>query len=239
MEARWQTHRPDTATPAPNVARRSSVRAREEDIAVARTRGQRASPEAPAASFALPVTANQKKRWSSLVGAALDLLASQPYESVQVRDITDRSGLSLATLYRYFTSKEHLFAVALLEWSESYRVRIQEVTTGTPVEQLAAPFYTAIAAFERQPHVVGVMLALMTSTDPAVESAFAEFGLAQTAALQTAVADAVPDNTETAVAVLVAVLEQHLRNWVLGREPIADVRRAIADTAELLISGAT
>ena len=35
-----------------------------------------------------------------------------------MRDVAQEAGVALATVYRYFTSKEHLYAAALLEWAD-------------------------------------------------------------------------------------------------------------------------
>ena len=37
-----------------------------------------------------------------------------------MRDVAREAGVALATVYRYFTSKEHLYAAALLDWASNF-----------------------------------------------------------------------------------------------------------------------
>ena len=36
-----------------------------------------------------------------------------------MKDVAERSGVALGTIYRYFSSKDHVAAAALLEWARS------------------------------------------------------------------------------------------------------------------------
>lgn len=199
---------------------------------------RKAEDEAPSTRppYVIPATPGQHRRWSNLVTAAIRLLDDQDYESTQVRDVADLAGVSLSTLYRYFNSKEHLFAAGLLQWSEQFRQRIVEEASGEAAEGLASPFQRAITAFERQPHVCAVMLELRASNDVATAKTLEAYAREQTTALEAAIAPIVPDHAATTVDVMVAVLDHHLRNWTLGQETILDVRRAIDATAELILA---
>ena len=48
-----------------------------------------------------------------LLAAAAELAAEGGYDAVQMRDVAQRSGVAMATMYRYFSSKENLLATAL------------------------------------------------------------------------------------------------------------------------------
>src|ERR1700758_5304768 len=63
----------------------------------------------------------QQERRDRIVRAAISLLEhSGEYDAIQMRDVATEAGVALATVYRYFTSKEHLYAAALLEWASEY-----------------------------------------------------------------------------------------------------------------------
>jgi AcrR family transcriptional regulator len=62
----------------------------------------------------------QRARRDRIVVAAIELLDAAAYEDVQMRDVAERAGVALGTIYRYFSSKEHLYAAALLAWSSDY-----------------------------------------------------------------------------------------------------------------------
>src|SRR6478609_2965544 len=79
---------------------------------------------AVAAAPALPdpatLPAGQQERRDRIVHAAFALLERGEYDAIQMRDVAREAGVALATIYRYFTSKEHLYAAALLEWAGDF-----------------------------------------------------------------------------------------------------------------------
>src|SRR5579859_858711 len=63
----------------------------------------------------------QRERRSRIVRGAIALLEhGGEYDSIQMRDVAQEAGVALATVYRYFTSKEHLYAAALLDWATNF-----------------------------------------------------------------------------------------------------------------------
>src|SRR6185295_14720485 len=62
----------------------------------------------------------QQERRERIVQAAISLLERGEYDAIQMRDVAREAGVALATLYRYFTSKEHLYAAALLAWASDF-----------------------------------------------------------------------------------------------------------------------
>src|SRR3989442_1439301 len=59
------------------------------------------------------LTASQRARRDRIVEAGLALLQERHYDQIQVKDVAERANVALGTLYRYFSSKEHLFAEVL------------------------------------------------------------------------------------------------------------------------------
>jgi len=55
----------------------------------------------------------QQERRDRIVRAAISLLQhGGEYDEIQMRDVALEAGVTLGTVYRYFTSKEHLYAAA-------------------------------------------------------------------------------------------------------------------------------
>src|SRR3954454_24026356 len=94
----------------------------------------------------------QQARRGTIVRAAITLLEQREYDAIQMRDVAGEAGVALATIYRYFTSKEHLYAAALLEWASAFpageRARGR---TGSDEAQLRALMRRTVRAFERYP----------------------------------------------------------------------------------------
>jgi TetR/AcrR family transcriptional regulator, cholesterol catabolism regulator len=84
---------------------------------------------------ATPVTPAQQERYDRVVAAA-EVLFAGGEEAVQMKDLAQRAGLSVATLYRYFPSKDYvLLAVALARYQEAARKVFAEVPRGDSVRE--------------------------------------------------------------------------------------------------------
>jgi TetR/AcrR family transcriptional regulator, cholesterol catabolism regulator len=76
-----------------------------------------------------PSSAGQKARYRRILRAASKLGAREDLERVQMQDVAREAGVAIATLYRYFPSKVHLFAAVM----RAQVVRLQdEYATPTP-----------------------------------------------------------------------------------------------------------
>src|ERR1700755_773679 len=78
-------------------------------------------------------TSAQLVRRAKIIEAGTDLIADVGADAVQMRDVAQRSGVALATVYRYFSSKEHLLAAALEDWQKRLTRRV--LAAGGPTEE--------------------------------------------------------------------------------------------------------
>ncbi|MFF7247969.1 TetR/AcrR family transcriptional regulator [Embleya sp. NPDC008237] len=62
------------------------------------------------------LTRDQQARRERLVRAACDLALEGGYAAVTMHDVADRAGVARATVYRYFTSKNHLLSEVSALW---------------------------------------------------------------------------------------------------------------------------
>src|ERR1700738_360366 len=53
----------------------------------------------------------------------MDLASSGGYDAVQMRDVAATAHVALGTIYRYFSSKDHLLAATLVEWTRDLQRR--------------------------------------------------------------------------------------------------------------------
>src|SRR3954469_16432421 len=98
----------------------------------------------------------QQERRERIVRAAITLLEQGEYDAIQMRDVAREAGVALGTVYRYFTSKEHLYAAALLEWADNFPAREQSQRAGgrSDEAELRALMRRAVRAFERYPQMM-------------------------------------------------------------------------------------
>ncbi|ULN41480.1 TetR family transcriptional regulator [Mycolicibacterium crocinum] len=130
----------------------------------------------PPAGRVIPLsdmTSGQLARRAKIIEEVIDLIGAVGADAVQMRDVAQRSGVALATLYRYFSSKENLLAAALADWQKRLTRRVLsggEPSDSDPLPAVLDYLRRAQRAFNRNPAMTALMLQMMTSTDPEVRS---------------------------------------------------------------------
>lgn len=115
------------------------------------------------------MTSRQLIRRARIIEAVIDLIAETGAEAVQMRDVARRSGVALATVYRYFSSKDHLLAAALEDWQKRLTRRIvasARPPVADPLSAMLDYLRRAQRAFNRNPQMSALMQQMMTSTVP-------------------------------------------------------------------------
>ena len=155
-----------------------------------------------------------------------------------MRDVAQEAGVALATVYRYFTSKEHLYAAALLEWATNFPAGAQSKRAGrtTDEAQLRALMRRAVRAFERYPQMMRAEIVLESSTDPNARALFDQFAALNTAALTSSLASTDRETAAVIVETVNSVLATRLRSWALGRITIGEVDRSVQRTLDLIFA---
>ena len=181
----------------------------------------------------------QQERRDRIVAAAIALLEhGGEYDAIQMRDVAQAAGVALATVYRYFTSKEHLYAAALLAWATNFPARGQAKRAGASSDeaQLRALMRRAVRAFERYPQMMRAEIVLESSTDPNARALFEQFAALNAAALTSSLASTDRETAAVIVETVNSVLATRLRSWALGRITIGDVDRSVQRTLDLIFA---
>lgn len=180
----------------------------------------------------------QQERRERIVQAAISLLERGEYDAIQMRDVAQEAGVALATVYRYFTSKEHLYAAALLEWATTYPAHARAKRGGRAGDeaQLRALMRRAVRAFERYPQMMRAEIVLESSTDPNARALFDQFAAVNAGALTSSLASTDPETAAVIVETVNCVLATRLRSWALGRIDIAEVDRSVQRTLDLIFA---
>jgi TetR/AcrR family transcriptional regulator, cholesterol catabolism regulator len=165
-------------------------------------------------------------------------LLRRDYDEIQIREVADHAGVALGTLYRYFVSKEHLFAAALVKWGAALRSRVQRGPVRSPeiAGQLVEVYLRAIDAFERRPQFFRTLMAIESSTDTRTRELWAEFGEATSEAFSAPLASLPPDQAAAISQTLLPVLHGALRAWANGALTIDDTRGRVTQAITLIFS---
>ncbi len=142
-----------------------------------------------------------------------------------MRDVAEAGGVALGTLYRYFPSKEQLFAYVLLEWTGGFETTVRRGTRDADDDaaRLVYALRRAVAAFERHPTFFRLITVLEGATDPEVAAAFREHRERFARGLAAALAGVCPDDARVVVTMTMALVGTLLRRWAAGDLPIGEV----------------
>lgn len=113
------------------------------------------------------LTKGQAERRQRVVDAALTLAARGGYEAVQMRDVAAEADVALGTIYRYFSSKDHLLAAAQLIWIEELERRVSQrpPQAETIADRVVAILRRATSGLERSPQLSEALVVAMSSGD--------------------------------------------------------------------------
>lgn len=118
----------------------------------------------------MALTPKQAERRRRVIEAALQLAREGGYDAVQMRDVAAVANVALGTIYRYFSSKDHLLAAAMAEWTGELQVRLSQLPPrgDSPVDQLVDVFKRACRALERQPKLAASLITALSAADQGV-----------------------------------------------------------------------
>lgn len=129
-----------------------------------RGRGGRVPRIAEPRDAAEPVSAEQKARHARILEAAARLGSEKEFERVQMHEVAKLAGVAIATLYRYFPSKTHLFVgVMIYQVDQMERVAPERsVSPATsPQEAVYDTLLRATRALLRRPLLSSAMIQAM------------------------------------------------------------------------------
>jgi AcrR family transcriptional regulator len=179
----------------------------------------------------------QQERRRRLIDAAFELGAEGGYEAVQMRSVSETANVAMATIYRYFASKDHLLSAAMMEWTGRLRGRVaQSPPKGdTAADQMVDVLQRACKAMERQPKLSEALVRALSSPDLGVRESGAEVSrhIAE-------MGDEILSELDPAVRTDILVVLSHvwyatLVSWANGRRTFPSVMVDLERAARVLI----
>ena len=181
------------------------------------------------------LSASQAARRERILASAQELLREREYDRIQVREVAEHAGVALGTLYRYFPSKDLLYAHALVAWSEGFEARVQGRDRGaTDADRLRAMLRAAVRAYERSPSFYRLLTVLEATAEPAARAVFSDFGVRFLTMMRQVLRDTDPDDAAAIASVAGAVLGAELRGWAQRGTPIRVVEQRLDTAVDLL-----
>jgi len=189
------------------------------------------------------MTDRQLQRREALLTAVMELAAERGIDNVQMKLVAERSGVALGTTYRYFASKEHLLASALVEWQARLTDRLSAeparlVDGGQRVESVVDFLHRGMRGFQRYPSYADLMVYVAGSRDPHASEAMHAMSVRTNRVLRLYLGpEPEQDTFETVSFVIGSVWLNAIISWRAGRDSLEDAYRKIEDGVRLACAG--
>ncbi len=186
---------------------------------------KQSSPKVTAPPVRESLTPTQRERRDRIVTAGLTLLRTHEHTQIQMKDVAAEADVALGTVYRYFQSKDHLFAEVLAEWASHLRTNVERkpLRGATNAARLTDVLHRSMRAFQSWPQLARVVQSLEASEDPFTREIFAR-NMARNTDIYIEAIEGLPDDVaRDVVRVASSVFDLQLRQWVVGAQSIAEV----------------
>ncbi|MHB8661892.1 MAG: TetR family transcriptional regulator [Acidimicrobiales bacterium] len=181
------------------------------------------------------MTVRQLDRRARVIAAVQDLVAERGVVELQVKDIADRAEVSLAAIYRYFSSKEHMLAEALREWADRLTARRRPPALESR-DAFATLVTRGVAAYRRSPRFAELFLEVAASRDPHAIASFGAMGDVISSAMYGSLPPLDPDLADQIVHIVGNAWLGGLFDCVHGRSEFIDLERSLETACHLLLA---
>jgi AcrR family transcriptional regulator len=179
----------------------------------------------------------QAGRRDLVVAAATALADAGGYDAVVMKAVADRSGVALATIYRWFASKDHLLTEVLLAWGGelSEQLAAEPPRDGDAADRVAATLGRIMEVAGARPRLAEAVVAAVLSVDGGSLDPQGEFHAMVAGWIGIALGDADVPERDAVIQVLEHVCFSTIIGLATGRQSTADATEQLATAARLLL----
>lgn len=181
---------------------------------------------------ATPSTPAQRQRCERILATAARLGARDGLEAVRMQDVADQSAVSIATLYRYYPTKHHLFSALLLHYTQS--VGPSHPPTDCPATDVTDLMVGICRSMLARPRLARAMITSVNVRRSA-STAAGDFDLRANILAAAGISRPAPRDTQ--LALLVEQCAYGILSWaVMGETTPAQAERDMRRACELLLA---
>jgi AcrR family transcriptional regulator len=188
------------------------------------------------------MTSGQLVRRAKIVETVIALIGEVGADAVQMRDVAQRSGVALGTMYRYFSSREQLLAAALEDWQKRLTRRVMAASDpvgGDPLPAILDYLQRAQRAFHRNPEMTALMLQAMTSKDPEAKTGIDHMARANAEMFDRLLGGIAPEHVPNVSFGLNAALSSALTAVLTGAVSLNEALSQVEWVARTLVNAST
>jgi AcrR family transcriptional regulator len=179
----------------------------------------------------------QAGRRDHVVATAMALADAGGYDAVVMKAVADRSGVALATIYRWFASKDHLLTEVLLAWGGelSEQLAVDPPRVGDAADRVAAMLGRVMEVAGARPRLAEAVVAAVLSVDGGSLDPQGEFHEMVAGWIGIALGDADVPERDAVIQVLEHVCFSTIIGLATGRQSTADATAQLGTAARLLL----
>jgi len=184
-----------------------------------------------------PLTRAQEARRQRVIDAAMELALAGGYEAVQMRDVATKADVAMGTVYRYFTSKDHLLAAALVFWVEQLaeRLAVRPARGASAAERVLEVLDRALRVMARQPELGAAVFTSLSSPDPSAVGCQIEITRLLDVIVITAIGEPAPPDTPDRTRMIGHIWYSAMVGWVNGWSTIDRVYEELEIAVDLML----
>jgi AcrR family transcriptional regulator len=183
------------------------------------------------------LTDEQAGRRDLVVRAATELAEAGGYDAVVMKAVADRSGVALATIYRWFSSKDHLLTEVLLVWGAelSESLEADPPRQGDAADRVAAALARVIDVAASRKRLAAAVIEAVLSVERGSLDAQGDFHRLMTSWIDSALGTDQVAEREAVTEVLEHVCFSTIIAFATGRQDAAYAKGQLASAARLLL----
>jgi AcrR family transcriptional regulator len=177
---------------------------------------------------ATPSTPAQHDRYQRMLQTATAMLASGGEDALQMKELAERAVVSLATLYRYFPSKDHLLlAISRSRYENALRRVSSEAPQGATVqERVTSHLLREFRAEQRDQRLTAALVRVLNDTRPEYAPVIIKTQQLHLQVLEhvAAAGGPVDDNLRRRLRIVLDVFGAATGRWLAGVSSAAEAR---------------
>jgi AcrR family transcriptional regulator len=143
----------------------------------------------------------------------------------------------MGTVYRYFSSKDHVLAAALAGWAEALEGRLAQAPPrgATPADRVVDVLRRGVRGIDRKPRMMAAMVSALSSLDPGAVSCQHELDATMERIIRRAIGEPEPADVADIIRIIEHVWFSSLLSWMNGRSDVQTMGSELELAARLLL----